>query len=83
MKADLFPPEVRCLGVGFPYALANAAFGGTAEFIALSFKQAGSESHFCYYVAAVVSVSFLGAVLMPDLRTRGYLDGTGAIERAS
>ncbi|MFH6781064.1 MULTISPECIES: MFS family transporter [Methylobacterium] len=82
VKADLFPPEVRCLGVGFPYAVANALFGGTAEFIALSFKQAGSESHFSYYVAAVVSVSFLGAVLMPDLRTRGYLDGTGAIERA-
>jgi MHS family dicarboxylic acid transporter PcaT-like MFS transporter len=82
VKADLFPPEVRCLGVGFPYAVANALFGGTAEFIALSFKQAGTESHFSYYVAAVVSVSFLGAVLMPDLRTRGYLDGTGAIERA-
>lgn len=81
VKADLFPPEVRCLGVGFPYAIANAAFGGTAEFVALSFKQAGVESYFFYYVAAVVSVSFLGAVLMPDLRTRGYLDGTGSIER--
>ncbi|WP_255721639.1 MFS family transporter [Lichenibacterium dinghuense] len=79
VKADLFPTEVRCLGVGLPYAIANAVFGGTAEFVALSFKNAGVESYFYYYVAAVVSVSLIGAVLMPDLRTRGYLDGLGAV----
>lgn len=82
VKADMFPAEVRCLGVGFPYAIANALFAGTAEFIGLSLKGAGHEIYFFYYVAAVVSVSFLGAVLMPDLRKQGYLDGTGAVERA-
>lgn len=81
VKADLFPAEVRCLGVGFPYAIANAAFGGTAEFVALSFKGAGLESAFYYYVAAIVAVSFLGAILMPDLKARGYLDGDGSVER--
>lgn len=80
VKADLFPPEVRCLGVGFPYAIANAAFGGTAEFVALSFKSAGLESYFYYYVTAIVSVSLLGAILMPDLCRNGYLDGSGTIE---
>ena len=38
VKAELFPPEVRALGVGLPYAIANAMFGGTAEYVALSLK---------------------------------------------
>ena len=43
VKAELFPPEVRALGVGLPYAIANAMFGGTAEYVALSLKSAGYE----------------------------------------
>jgi MHS family alpha-ketoglutarate permease-like MFS transporter len=35
IKAELFPTEVRALGVGFAYALANAIFGGSAEYVAL------------------------------------------------
>ena len=35
VKAELFPAEVRALGVGLPYALTVAVFGGTAEYIAL------------------------------------------------
>jgi MHS family dicarboxylic acid transporter PcaT-like MFS transporter len=35
VKAELFPPEVRALGVGLAYAIANALFGGTAEYVAL------------------------------------------------
>ena len=38
MKAELFPAEVRALGVGLPYAIANALFGGTAEYVALSLE---------------------------------------------
>ena len=41
VKAELFPPEVRALGVGLPYAIANAMFGGTAEYVALSLKIVG------------------------------------------
>src|SRR5262249_36648090 len=44
VKAELFPTEIRALGVGFSYALANAAFGGSAEYVALWFKSAGQES---------------------------------------
>jgi MHS family alpha-ketoglutarate permease-like MFS transporter len=44
VKAELFPTEVRALGVSLPYSLANAIFGGTAEFVALAFKQAGRET---------------------------------------
>ncbi|QYR22364.1 MFS transporter [Paenibacillus sp. sptzw28] len=59
VKAELFPTEVRALGVGFPYALTVAVFGGTAEFIALWFKSIGFESLFYYYVAVCIAVSFI------------------------
>ncbi|OIK11392.1 MFS transporter [Bacillus sp. MUM 13] len=59
VKAELFPTEIRALGVGFPYALTVAIFGGTAEFIALWLKNIGKEQVFYFYVAACVFVSFL------------------------
>ncbi|MGF9715155.1 MFS transporter [Paenibacillus naphthalenovorans] len=59
VKAELFPTEVRALGVGFPYGLTVAIFGGTAEFIALWFKSIGMESLFYFYVAACIAVSFI------------------------
>ncbi|GAB7058083.1 MULTISPECIES: MFS transporter [Paenibacillus] len=58
VKAELFPTEVRALGVGFPYGLTVAIFGGTAEFIALWFKSIGMEPLFYFYVAACIAVSF-------------------------
>ncbi|HJV46658.1 MAG TPA: MFS transporter [Bacillota bacterium] len=59
VKAELFPTEIRALGVGFPYAFTVAVFGGTAEYIALWLKSIGSESLFYYYVAASIAVSLL------------------------
>ena len=46
VKAELFPTSVRALGVGLPYALTVALFGGTAEYVALWLKQAGRETDF-------------------------------------
>jgi MHS family alpha-ketoglutarate permease-like MFS transporter len=80
LKADLYPATVRALGVGLPYALGNALCGGTAEYVALMLRGAGIESFFYYYVAAMSAITLLAAVLMPDLRKHGYLDGAGAVE---
>jgi len=79
VKAELFPPDVRALGVGLPYAIANAMFGGTAEYVALSMKADGNEGLFPWYVTAVVAVALLSCWLMPDTRKHGYLDGDGRI----
>ena len=79
VKAELFPPEVRALGVGLPYAIANAAFGGTAEYVALSLKSAGHENVFPWYVAAIVGCALLATLAMPDTRKHGYLDGDGRV----
>jgi MHS family alpha-ketoglutarate permease-like MFS transporter len=81
VKAELFPAEVRALGVGLSYAIANAMFGGTAEYVALWLKSSGVESLFFWYVAAMTGIGLVASILMPDTRTRGYLEGTGQIER--
>ncbi|MFJ9773208.1 MFS transporter [Kitasatospora sp. NPDC101157] len=68
VKAELFPTRIRALGVALPYALANALFGGTAEYIALWFKDSGHESGFFWYVSGCALVSLVVYVLMPDTR---------------
>ena len=68
VKAEMFPTEIRALGVALPYAIANALFGGTAEFIALSFKKAGFEPGFYIYVTVVIGMSLVTYLIMPDTR---------------
>ncbi|PRY38203.1 MFS transporter [Umezawaea tangerina] len=59
VKAELFPTRIRALGVGLPYALTVAIFGGTAEYVALGLKSAGHESWFYWYVSGCVLVSLV------------------------
>jgi len=66
VKAELFPTHVRALGVALPYAIANAVFGGTAEYVALWFKQAGAESWFYIYVAAAMAIAAVISARLPD-----------------
>ena len=68
VKAELFPAHIRTLGVALPYALANALFGGTAEYVALGLKKAGLERGFYWYVAAMIAVSLVTYLRMPDTR---------------
>jgi MHS family dicarboxylic acid transporter PcaT-like MFS transporter len=65
VKAELFPPEVRAMGVGLAYAIANAVFGGTAEYAALGLKSLGNESLFYWYVSAMMVVAFLVSLRLP------------------
>ncbi|MFZ3567971.1 MFS transporter [Streptomyces sp. BH097] len=68
VKAELFPTGIRALGVALPYAIANALFGGTAEFVALWFKDAGIESGYYWYVAGCAAVSLVVYLLMRETR---------------
>ncbi len=80
VKAELFPAKVRALGVGLTYAVANAMFGGTAEYVALWLRSLGHEPWFAWYVAAMVAVGLAASLLMLDTRKHGYLevDGRGS-----
>jgi MHS family alpha-ketoglutarate permease-like MFS transporter len=73
-KAELFPMEVRALGVGLSYAVGNALFGGTAEYVALWFKGAGHEHWFYWYVTALCGVALVCVLFMKDPRKHGTLD---------
>ncbi|MGE3298439.1 MAG: MFS transporter, partial [Porticoccaceae bacterium] len=68
VKAELFPTEVRALGVALPHALAASIFGGSAEYVGLWFKAAGSESSFFWYVSGCIALSLLVYLWMPETR---------------
>lgn len=73
IKAELFPVNVRSLGVGLPYALTVALFGGSAEYIALGFKQAGNASLFFWYLTVCVFISLAAAFYLPGSRKSSRL----------
>jgi len=68
VKAELFPAHIRALGVALPYALANTLFGGTAEYVALRFKDGGFERGFYWYVTAMIAISLVVYLRMKDTR---------------
>ncbi|KPD14884.1 alpha-ketoglutarate permease [Burkholderia sp. ST111] len=73
IKAEMFPPEVRALGVGLSYAIANAIFGGSAEYVALWLRSAGIESAFYWYVTALCLLAGMVSLSMRDPAKFGYL----------
>ena len=74
VKAELYPSEVRTLGVGLPYAITTALFGGTAEYVALWFKNGGNETYFYWYVSICILLSLIVYVTMKDTKTISLLN---------
>jgi MHS family alpha-ketoglutarate permease-like MFS transporter len=68
VKAELFPAHIRGLGVALPYAIGNALFAGTVEFVALWLKGAGVEWLFYIYVAVVIALAGVAIMLLPETR---------------
>jgi MHS family alpha-ketoglutarate permease-like MFS transporter len=73
VKAELFPTHIRALGVGLPYAIAVSLFGGTAEYIALWFKNIGHESWFYWYVTACIAGSLIVYATMQESSRLGHM----------
>jgi MHS family alpha-ketoglutarate permease-like MFS transporter len=48
IKAEMFPADIRALGVALPFAIANVIFGGTAEYVALYLKDIGTSAGSTY-----------------------------------
>jgi MHS family alpha-ketoglutarate permease-like MFS transporter len=68
IKAELFPTAIRALGVGFPYAVTVAIFGGSIDSIALFFKNQGFEAGFYWYASACIFVSLCFYIALPDTK---------------
>lgn len=78
VKAEMFPAAVRATGVALPYAIAVSLFGGTAEYVALWFKQAGVESGFFWYATLVIFVSLIVYLTMTDTKRTSRIDQEAA-----
>lgn len=74
VKAELFPAHIRALGVGLPYAIAVAVFGGSTEFLALWSKRIGHESWFFAYVTGCTAISLLVYATMRDTKHHSRID---------
>ncbi|RYU83214.1 MFS transporter [Hymenobacter persicinus] len=77
VKSELFPTEIRALGIGLPHALTVAVFGGTAEYIALWCKGIGHEAYFYWYVAGCIAISLVVSLLMTETQRTSYHDHDG------
>ena len=73
IKAELFPAHIRTLGVALPYAIGNALFGGTAEFVALGFKKLHIESAFYWYLTAIIAMAAIAFVMLPETKTTSLI----------
>ncbi|HKX91646.1 MAG TPA: MFS transporter [Sphingomicrobium sp.] len=69
VKAELFPADIRALGVALPYALANTLFGGTAEYIALWLKNIGHEGWFYIYISLLCAIYLIAVLMMRETKT--------------
>jgi MHS family alpha-ketoglutarate permease-like MFS transporter len=82
VKAELFPTAVRALGVGLPYAVCAALFGGTVDSTALWFKSIGFEGGFAWYATGLIAISLVVYLIIPDTRKNSPLDRPGLPTRA-
>jgi MHS family alpha-ketoglutarate permease-like MFS transporter len=74
VKAELFPTNVRALGVGLPYAVTVSLFGGTVDSVALAFKNAGHEAGFFVYATGCIFISLLFYVYIPDSKRHSRME---------
>ena len=62
----MFPARVRAAGIGFPYSLTVAVFGGTAPYVGTLFKETGHSGLFPWYVAVLCLVSSVVYLRLPE-----------------
>jgi MHS family alpha-ketoglutarate permease-like MFS transporter len=73
IKAEMFPADIRALGVALPFAIANVIFGGTAEYVALYLKDIGHERWFYIYISALAAFSLVAYVRMKETKTSSLI----------
>ncbi|MCX5530078.1 MFS transporter [Streptomyces sp. NBC_00006] len=66
VNAEVFPARVRAAGIGFPYSLTVALFGGTAPYMGTLFKDLGHSGLFPWYVAVLCLVSSVVYLRLPE-----------------
>lgn len=67
--AEMFPTRIRTIGVGIPYSIAVAMFGGTAPYLQAWLGKSVSPTAFTAYSVVLLCIS--AAVIMRIPETRG------------
>jgi MHS family alpha-ketoglutarate permease-like MFS transporter len=73
IKAEMFPADIRALGVALPFAIANVIFGGTAEYVALYLKDIGHERWFYIYISTLAACSLVAYIRMRETKTSSLI----------
>ncbi|WP_275292085.1 MULTISPECIES: MFS transporter [unclassified Amycolatopsis] len=80
--AEIFPTRIRAVGVGVPYSIAVAAFGGTAPYLQTLFAGNGHPSLFIVYGIVLMVISALVVFTLPETRGVDLREKTEAADRA-
>lgn len=68
VSAELFPTQIRTIGVAVPYSLAVALFGGTAPYLQTWLTENFSSAWFTGYVSVLLLVSASTLTSLPETR---------------
>ncbi|GAA1031144.1 MULTISPECIES: MFS transporter [Amycolatopsis] len=68
IMSELFPTELRGLGIGAWYNLTVAVFGGTAPLVLSALSAAGAATAFFWYVAVAAAIAFFVILRMPETK---------------
>ncbi|WP_158880757.1 MFS transporter [Amycolatopsis anabasis] len=68
IMSELFPTELRGLGIGAWYNLTVAVFGGTAPLVISALSKVNASTLFFWYVAAGAAVAFLVILRLPETK---------------
>jgi len=66
--AELFPTKIRTVGVGVPYSLCVAAFGGTAPYLQTWLGSINQGAMFNFYAVALLIISALCVFTVPETK---------------
>jgi MHS family alpha-ketoglutarate permease-like MFS transporter len=72
IMAEQFPPEIRATGIALPYALAVAAFGGTAPYVTTWMHDHHYGGWLWLYVSAASLVSLVVYLTMPETKNKEF-----------
>lgn len=68
IMSELFPTELRGLGIGAWYNLTVAMFGGTAPLVISWLGGMGHSNWFFWYVAAGATIAFVTTLTLPETK---------------
>ncbi|WP_222426714.1 MFS transporter [Amycolatopsis rhizosphaerae] len=70
IMAEQFPPEVRATGIGLPYALAVAIFGGTVPYLTTFLTTHGLGTWVWSYCAIAAAIGLIIYLTMPETKDK-------------